>query len=279
MTRGQGVSFRVLVVDDDREIRDLISRYLRRELFEVETEADGENALERILARRESESGFDLLVLDVMMPGLDGFELLSRLRELDVSVPILFLTAKREDGDVIQGLGMGADEYMTKPFSPAVLTARVKALLRMSKRSAASDSTAAGRAEDVGTSDLPSRRKRELAGSGYSRGSGEVRREERGSFALERKKCAFSKHGRPISLTATEYTLLRFFFDHPDQVFTKYQLHDRCWENPYYDENTVPVYIRRLREKIEEEPDNPRHLVTIRGLGYYFAPAGGEERL
>jgi DNA-binding response OmpR family regulator len=241
------MSFRILVVDDEKEIRDLIARYLSRELFEVDTAPDGRTALSYA-----EENEYHLMVLDVMMPGMDGFELLTALRDRDIETPILFLTARRSDGDVIQGLGMGADEYMTKPFSPAVLTARVKALLRLHFRMRTGDDTAG---------DLP----------GHCRDSPTSQnRLQLGEFLLDRDKCQVFKHGSPLQLTAMEYRLLTFFLEHPDQVFTRSQLYEHCWDETYYDDNTVVVYIRRLREKIEDDPSFPQRLITMRGLGYYF---------
>ncbi|MFP4363591.1 MAG: response regulator transcription factor [Spirochaetia bacterium] len=237
------MSFRILVADDDDEIRGLVQRYLKRELYEVETAADGEEVLSKI--NDNGPCGFDLIILDVMMPNLDGFGALSKLREQDDDTPVLFLTAKREDGDIIQGLGLGGDEYMTKPFSPAVLVARVKALMRIHARAA--EKREQGRTDET---------------------------DKQGVFTLDRRKCRVLKNAVPLELTATEYTIVKFFFENPDQVFTKNQLHERCWETPYYDENTVAVYIRRLREKLEDDPNKPRYLITMRGLGYYFSPEG-----
>lgn len=225
------MKYRVLVVDDEKEIRNLIERYLRREGMEVVSAASGREALDLL-----RQSRYDIVVLDVMMPGMDGFSVLTEMREKGQEVPVLFLTAKGSDGDIIQGLGMGGDEYMTKPFSPAVLTARIKALLRL-----------AGRTDTEAPQLIV-----------------------KGGFSLDREKHRICKNGKPLELTALEYAILAFFICHPGQVFTKEQLHSSCWSETYYDDNTVAVYIRRLREKIEPEPSLPRYLLTMRGLGYYF---------
>lgn len=232
--------FRVLVVDDEKEICDLIVRYLHREGMEVITASSGKKALEQL----EMQS-FDIIVLDVMMPEMDGFEVLNSMRENGIETPVLFLTAKRSDGDIIQGLGMGADEYITKPFSPAVLTARIKALLRLTNR-------------NISLSTISDRTPERNA---FLRS---------GAFTLDTIKHRIYKNGKLLDLTALEYRVLAFFLRHPGQVFTKGELHNSCWSETYYDDNTVAVYIRRIREKIEDNPSRPQYLLTMRGLGYFF---------
>ena len=222
---------RVLVVDDEPIVTEVVQRYLIREGYQVTVAADGETALE--LAR---EGGPDLIVLDLMLPKLDGLEVCRRLR-LESSVPIIMLTAKSEDGNKILGLGLGADDYLAKPFSPGELTARVKAVLRRTRVDPA----------------------QALAGDVL----------KLGALRINPRSRSVDRDGQVVHLTAKEFDLLHFLARHPGQVFTREQLLDNVWDYEWYgDVSTVTVHIRRLREKVEPNPMRPRYVKTVWGVGY-----------
>ena len=229
---------RVLIVEDDDEIARIVAAYLRREGYVVERAADGVSGLD--LAR---SGGWDLILLDVMLPGLDGLEVCRRLRIDRIDVPIVFLTARGEEIDQVLGLGLGGDDYVVKPFLPAALVARVKAHLRRY-------STQQG--APPGDSD-------------WLRYPG---------LDIDLAGCEVSRNGRHVPLTAKEFELLRFMASHPGRVFTRAQLFREVWRENYLDDdNTVMVHVRRLREKVEDDPSSPRYVVTVRGLGYRFSPS------
>jgi DNA-binding response OmpR family regulator len=230
----------ILVVDDEDTIREVIRRYLERDGFAVREAADGYAALDAI--RDEPP---DLIVLDLMLPGVDGLTLTRQLRTQKTAderhrLPIIMLTAKGETSDRIRGLDLGADDYLAKPFSPQELVSRVKAVLR---RAGADD--AAERA----------------AGQSL----------EFDGLRLEPASRTVTRDGEVIPLTTKEFDLLWFFARHPRQVFTRTQLLDHIWGYEFYgDPSTVTVHIRRLREKIERDPSQPRYLLTVWGVGYKF---------
>lgn len=221
----------VLVVDDEATIREVLRRYLEREGFQVTEAADGEEALAAV------ESGPpDLVVLDLMLPGLDGLTLARRL-QTGFDVPVVMLTAKGELRDRIEGLQVGADDYIVKPFSPREVVLRVKAVLR---RTEAADLEVAQPVEAGGVRLDPARREAEV-------------------------------DGEPISLTAKEFDLLHFLVRHPRQVFGRDRLLDNVWGFDFQgDPSTVTVHIRRLREKVESDPSEPTHILTVWGVGYKF---------
>ncbi|WP_100444023.1 response regulator transcription factor [Glycomyces xiaoerkulensis] len=221
----------VLVVDDDPALADVVARYLRRDGFEVDYASDGAEGLRRALSDKP-----DLVVLDLMMPGMDGFEVCRRLREA-TSIPVVMLTALGEENDRIAGLDLGADDYVTKPFSPRELAARVRAVLRR----------VAGAAE-------PSER---LAAGGL----------EVDTLAHEA-----SRDGRPLTLTTKEFDLLVCFMTHPGRAFRREELLEKVWGWSIGDTSTVTVHVRRLREKIEDDASAPGHLRTVRGVGYRWEP-------
>lgn len=227
----------ILVAEDEADIRNLLTISLEDEGYRVFPAADGMAALERF----EAES-IDLAILDVMMPRLDGFNLLRRIREKS-TVPVIFLTARGEDMDKVMGLGMGADDYLSKPFSMSELIARVAAHLRRSREYAGP--------------------KRETSMLSY------------GTLQIDRDACCATRDGAPLELNAKEYKLLLHFMEHPERVFTKKQLYNAVWEDDYFfDDNTVMVHISHLRNKIELDPQNPEYIVTVRGLGYKLHKAG-----
>lgn len=221
---------KILVVDDEEELRELVAKYLGREGMEVIQAHCGRKALECIAA-----SEFDLVVLDIMMKDLDGFEVLRRIRKIKPYLPVLFLSARQEDYDKVLGFGLGADDYVTKPFSPAELTARIKAHIR--RNSALK--------QQVVQDEL------------YC-----------GQLKLNLNTYAVTKGEHALELSATELKMLKFFMENPNRVFTKVQIYRNVWGEDFYDDNSVMVYISHLREKIEDNPKNPQLIKTIRGIGY-----------
>jgi DNA-binding response OmpR family regulator len=224
---------RVLVVDDEPRILEVVQKYLAREGFQVATARDGEAALTTF-----SSDNPDLIVLDLMLPKVDGLEVFRRLRAKS-SVPVIMLTAKGEETDRVVGLELGADDYITKPFSPRELVARVKAVLR-----------------------------RSTAGSMLDAGDRPI---TRGQMRIDPLARSVEVQGKTLDLTSKEFDLLWFFASHPGQVFTRTQLLDHIWGYEFYgDASTVTVHVRRVREKIEPEPANPRYITTVWGVGYKF---------
>jgi DNA-binding response OmpR family regulator len=222
----------VLVVDDEPIVRDVVVRYLRREGYETLEAGDGLDAQE--LLRRHEPS---LVVLDLMLPGMDGLQLCQWIRARS-ELPVIMLTARAEEADRIVGLELGADDYLTKPFSPRELAARVRTVLRRSRPTG-------GLSERIVHGDLD----------------------------LDAASREVTKAGRLLRLTAKEFDLLWFFASHPRRVFSRDQLMDRVWGyEPAFDTGTVTVHVRRLREKIEDDPSRPRHLETVWGVGYRFCP-------
>jgi DNA-binding response OmpR family regulator len=223
----------VLVVDDEAIVRDVVVRYLRRDGFDTIEAGDGSQA--RALIESSPPA---LVVLDVMLPGTDGLELCRWIRARS-PLPVILLTARGEESDRIVGLELGADDYVTKPFSPRELSARVKTVLRRASAAPAPH----GERLAVGA----------LVVDGASR---EV-----------------TRHGEPVQLTAREFDLLWFLASHPRRVFSRDQLMDRVWGyEAAVDTGTVTVHVRRLREKLEESPAQPAHLRTVWGAGYRFDP-------
>ena len=221
----------VLVVDDEEEIRDMLKAYLKREGLNVISCSNGADALD-VITKQEVH----LVLLDIMMEELDGFEVLRRLREKQADIPVIFLSARHEEYDKVLGLGLGADDFVTNPFSPGVLMARVKVQLRRGQKQA-----------DSGRKILQ-----------YQ------------EIGMDLNSYQVSVDGRQVALAGKELLLLKFFLEHPGQVFTKTQIYHQVWEDGYEDDNTVMVYISHLRDKIEENPKEPKWIKTIRGIGYRF---------
>lgn len=221
----------VLVVDDEPTIREVVCRYLERDGFDTVEAADGESALASI-----EQSEPDLVVLDVMLPGVDGLEVCRRVRATS-RVPIILLTARGEETDRIVGLELGADDYVTKPFSPRELAVRVRTVLRRV------------------SADEPSARI------------------EAGDLTIDAATRDVVRDGAEIKLTAKEFDLLLFLAQNPRQVFSREHLMDRVWGyQAAFDTGTVTVHIRRLREKIEQDPSTPERIETVWGVGYRFVP-------
>ncbi|MDE3076926.1 MAG: response regulator transcription factor [Chloroflexota bacterium] len=224
---------RALVVDDEASLRELILGYLRREGYEVVAAEDGLQALE--LARRLKP---DMVILDLMLPGLDGIEVCRQLRQFSDAY-VLMLTARAEEVDKIVGLSVGADDYLTRPFSPRELVARVKAMLRRP------------RSEGPGGPQPP-----EAAALQF------------GSIAIDEARHEVTKQGDPVTLTAREFSLLLQLAAHPGRVFTRAQLLDALWGDEYYDDHVVDVHVSNLRRKLEDDASHPRFLETVRGVGF-----------
>lgn len=224
---------KILIIEDDVSIAEIERDYLELDGFAVEIAADGNVGFERGLSGEHS-----LILLDLMLPGMDGFAICRALRE-QIDVPILMVTARQENIDKIRGLGLGADDYIEKPFSPSVLVARVKAHLA---------------------------RYRRLTGS--ERTSGEI---QIGGIRLNEETHRVYVDGREVELTNKEYELLLFFMLNVDVVFSREQLYERIWGwDAMGDSATVAVHINRLRKKIEQDPANPRYIVSVWGAGYRF---------
>ena len=223
--------YHILVVDDDREIAQAIQIYLVQEDMQVDLAFDGQQALSML-----AENCYDLLIMDIMMPRLNGINATVQIRK-EHNMPIIFLSAKSEDTDKIIGLNMGADDYVTKPFNPLELIARVKSQLRR-----------------------------------YTR-LGSLPKEEgvlvTGSLALDPEKKLFTVDGEPVPLTSIEFRILRLLMQNLGRIFSIDEIYERVWNEPNINgENTVAVHIRRIREKIEINPREPKYLKVVWGIGY-----------
>jgi len=224
---------KILLVEDEQEISDLIADYLEINGYQPVKVTNGLDAI-RLFEQIQP----DLVILDLMIPGIDGFEVCKRIRKIS-SVPIIILSARKEEVDKILGLGLGADDYVTKPFSPGELIARVKAQLRRYKM-------LVNKQENEHILDF-------------------------GSLKIDLKGYSVVLNNESVLLAAKEFELLSFLATNAGQVFTKEQLFNNVWGfDEYGDINTVTVHIRRLREKIEEDPSNPRFIVNVWGVGYKF---------
>jgi len=224
---------RVLVVDDEPMVREVVCAYLAREGFTIEEAADGRSALDHIRSRRP-----DLVVLDVMLPEIDGFSLLAEIRK-GTDVPVILLTARTEEPDRVLGLELGADDYVVKPFSPRELAARVRTVLRRAKNS-----------------------------------PGPPERLEFDGLTIDGTTREVVVDGHTIEMTPKEFELLAFLAGAPRQVFSRAQLLEHVWESSdeWQDPSTVTVHVRRIRQKIEQDPNTPRFVCTVWGVGYRFEP-------
>ncbi|NTU83701.1 MAG: response regulator transcription factor [Chloroflexales bacterium] len=230
----------ILVVDDELRLRELLHGYLTQAGFTVLLAADGVQALD--LTRRQRP---DLLVLDLNLPGLDGLEVCRQLRTFSEAY-VLMLTARAEEIDRVVGLEVGADDYLTKPFSPRELVARVRAMLRRPRGAGASGEAAGAPAEPWAL----------------------------GPLRIDDVRHEVTLDGAPLTLTSTEYGLLTTLAAHPGRVFTRAQLLERVWGDDYFgDDHVVDVHIANLRKKLGEEPAQPRLIETVRGVGYRLKPA------
>ena len=221
---------KILIVDDS-----LLQATQLRGILDDKYDVTIAQTAEEGLSRASSED-YSLILLDVVMPGMDGFEVIQTLRGRGIKLPIIVISGRREDYDALYGLDIGADDYLTKPFNPVTLGAKVKALIRRSR--------------------------------GGMSGSGGVI--SAGPFRYDTSTLRFYKDGREIVLSSKENAIMKLFLDNVDRIFTKDMIYDMVWGSAIVDENAIMVYINRLRQKIEEDPARPVHIQTVRGLGYRF---------
>lgn len=224
----------VLMIDDEAAILKAVSTTLKRENMKVTCASHAAQALD-ILAKNE----FDVILLDVIMPGQDGFELLHEIRSLQIFTPVILVSGRGEDSVQIKGLELGADDYITKPFSKAVLTSKIQAIVRRKNQ--------------------------------YAAPSPSIQTPiQKGAFTLFMDSQTVQKDGREISLSSKEFALLCLFIENPEHVFTKQELFAKVWKSDGSDDNTILVYIKKLRSKIENNPSAPVHIQTVWGKGYQF---------
>ncbi|WP_017416980.1 response regulator transcription factor [Clostridium tunisiense] len=225
---------KILIVEDEEAIRKLIYRTLTLEGMLVYQAESGEEGLEMV-----ANTDFDLIILDILMDGISGYEVAQTIRNSNLQLPIIFLSGKREDEDIIRGLNIGADSYITKPFSPSVLGAQVKSQLK--------------RREEI-------LNKNTFAMSLVH-----------GPFRFDLNGYKFYKNDLEIKLSSKEIKLIKFFMENPNQVFTKEELYENIWNNNDVDYNSIMVYMKYLRNKIEDNPSKPKYIKTIWGIGYQFS--------
>ncbi|GKU27113.1 response regulator transcription factor [Clostridium folliculivorans] len=226
----------ILIADDEVEIVELVELYLEKENYNIIKCFNGIDAWNIMC-----EKNIDLAIFDIMMPGIDGYQLIKKARE-KLNIPIILISAKSDFSDKILGLGLGADDYVTKPFNPLELIARVQAQLR-----------------------------RYYLLKGDNDNGQKTERIVYGDIELDEESCEAFKGGKLLELTSTEYKILSLFIKNIDKVFTKKQIFETVWEEVYYgDDNTIMVHISNLRDKIEDNPKKPEYLKTVRGLGYKF---------
>ncbi len=222
---------RVLIVDDDTELVGTLTDVMKGNSMTVESAANGSEGVAKAVS-----GSYDCILLDINMEEMDGFQALSTIRGKEVMTPIIIVSGRKDDYDMLYGLGLGADDYVTKPFNPVVLAAKVKALIRRAK-----------------------------IGDRLYFGSIKA-----GPFSYDTRTLRLYKNGTPISLTAKENSLIWMFMNNVNRVFTKNDIYSSIWDEPVMDENAIMVYINRLRQKIEDDPSHPRYIKNVRGMGYMF---------
>ena len=218
----------VLIVDDDESVLTMLNKVIRSAGMDANTVSGGKQALELVRDRP-----FDIILLDVNLRDMDGFQVIQELRGRGVKTPIIIVSGLKEDYDTLYGLDIGADDYITKPFNPVILAAKVKALIRRSR--GGSDSVISA-----------------------------------GPFRYHTSTLRFYKNGQEIILSSKENAMMKLFLDNVNRIFPKDMLYELIWGEAIVDENAIMVYINRLRQKIEEDPSHPRFIQTVRGLGYRF---------
>ena len=221
----------VLIVDDDISVQTMLYKVIRSSGLDSETASSGEEALSKLKSK-----DYALILLDVNMQGMDGFEVVRQVRDRGVKTPIIIVSGRQEDYDTLYGLDIGADDYVTKPFNPVVLGAKVKALIRRSK--------------------------------GNLSGADAVI--VAGPFRYNTTTLRFYKNEQEIVLSSKENAIMKLFMDHVNRVFSKDMIYEMIWGESIIDENAIMVYINRLRQKVEEDPAKPKYIQTVRGLGYRF---------
>ncbi|WP_433753245.1 response regulator transcription factor [Paenibacillus amylolyticus] len=225
--------YTVLIADDEPEIVELLQLYLEKD-YTIKTAVNGAEALQCIRSTQ-----IDLVILDIMMPVMDGLQLIKQIRATH-HMPVLFLSAKSQDHDKILGLGLGADDYIAKPFNPLEIVARVEALLR--------------RVNHFDATEVPAAKEQNLV---------------LGDLTLDRSQCILFRSGTPVTLTSTEYKIMELLLDQPGRVFTRKKIYEAVWGDYYaHEDSTIMVHISNIREKIERDSRQPEYLKTIRGLGY-----------
>ena len=222
---------KVLIVDDDQAVSSILYKVVKSNGIDADTVSSGEEAL-KIL----SSHPYDVILLDINMHGMDGFEVIQTIRRRGLKTPIIIVSGRKEDFDTLYGLDIGADDYVTKPFNPVTLGAKVKALIRRSRNHLPG-------AETLITA---------------------------GPFSYNTSTLRFYKNGEEIYLSSKENAMMKLFIDNINRIFSKDMLYDLVWGDAIIDENAVMVYVNRLRQKIEDDPSKPKYLKNIRGLGYRF---------
>lgn len=226
------MSDKVLIVDDDISICKMLQKVMDSNGLISSIAHSGNQALELLKTNK-----YDIILMDIMMDDMEGFEAVQKIREQNISTPIIIISGKAEDYDVLYGLTVGADDYITKPFRPIIIGAKVKALIRRNKSTISQNENCI----------------------------------ELSNFKYDMKTLRFYKNNKEIELSSKENSLILLFLKNPNQVFTKDMIYEHVWGNTIIvDDNTIMVYINRLRNKIEDDAKNPRHIITIRGVGYRF---------
>lgn len=226
------MSDKVLVVDDDKTILTMLFKALKNNGIEADLAISGEAALELV-----KQNKYDLILLDINMRGINGFEVIQQLRGEGFSTPVMVVSGRKEDQDALYGLEIGADDYITKPFNPVTLVAKAKALIRRSR------STSPQGSSNIITA---------------------------GPFTYNTSTLRFYKNDVEIPLSSKENSMIKLFIDNVDHIFSKDMIYSVIWGETIIDENAIMVYVNRLRQKIEDDPSTPKYLVTVRGLGYRF---------
>lgn len=221
---------KALIVEDDAAVRNTLTKVLTSSGIQSVPTASGQEALEKILS-----DTFDIVLLDINLGGMDGFEVIHALRDSGNHIPVMVVSGRTEDVDMLYSLEIGADDYITKPFNPVTLAAKVKALIRRSQTSSAASI-------------------------------------ESGPFRFDNETLKLYKDGVELPLSAKESAIMKLLLDNPNRIFSKASLYDLIWGNTNVDDSAIVVYINRLRNKIENDPSRPEHIQTVRGLGYRFVP-------
>jgi DNA-binding response OmpR family regulator len=229
----------VLIIEDEKEIADLITLYLNKEGIETLHALTGEEGMNLL-----ENSAFDMVLLDINLPGIDGFEVLQKIRSKGESIPVMIVSARQEDMDMIMGFGIGADDYVSKPFSPKVLSARVRAHLR--------------RIQSTSTE--------------------ETHHFRFGPYILDRDNLWLKKGEKRIDLPPKELSLLLVLSEHPERAYKQEELYKKVWDNNFGDLTTVSVHIQRLRKKLEPNPAKPVYIKTAYGSGYYITSNESKEK-
>ena len=222
---------KALIVEDDAAVRNTLAKVLTSSGIHSALTASGQEAVNRL-----REETFDIILLDINLDGMDGFEVIHTLRDAGNQIPVMVVSGRTEDVDMLYSLEIGADDYITKPFNPVTLAAKVKALIRRSQAAA-------------GVSSI-----------------------EAGPFRFDNETLKLFKSGTELPLSAKESAIMKLFLDNPNRIFSKSSLYDLIWGNTTVDDSAIVVYINRLRNKIEDDPSRPAYIQTVRGLGYRFVP-------